>query len=278
MAFEVKNPLKGLSKPEITAVIAGSLAVGGLIEYRHHKSTGSWNPFNHGSSAASGSQIDPVTGLPVSEDNSVDPATGLTYLAEAQQYGSVQAAESSVSQFGQSSASGTGVAPDINAGGGGSTASPGSVGSAVYTSNAAWAQAATAGLADVGFPETDVATALGDYLTATPVTPTQANYIQTALAEFGNPPVGVFQIIRQPVKPPGTQMQVVPYVIGLDLEQAQRDITDAGLKSTASGPAFKAGGGVREVTAESPSAGTKLTPNSNVKLTYKVSKTPAKKG
>lgn len=277
MAFEVKNPFKNLSKPQVYAVIGGSVIIGGYVEYRHHKSTGSWNPFNSGSAAGNGTGIDPVTGMPYSQDNAIDPITNLPYLAEAQQYGSVQAAESSVSAYGQSSASGTGIAPNVDTGGGGSNPAPGSVGSSTYTSNAAWAQAATAGLADIGYPETDVATALGDYLTGTPVTPTQAGYIQTALAEFGQPPVGTFQIIRQPVTTPGPEMKTVPYVEGLDLEEAQRDVTAAGLKSTAAGPAFIAGTGTRIVTGQSPAAGTKLTANSNVKLTYKVNKA-AKKG
>lgn len=270
MAFDVKNPFKGLSKPQLTAVIAGSVGLGGFVIYRHHKSTGSWNPFHSGSAAGSGTQIDPVTGLAYSEDNTVDPLTGQTYLAEAQQYGSVQAAESAVSAFGGTANSGTGVPGGPGGGGGGSNSGSGSVGSPTYTSNAAWAQAATAGLADIGYPETSVATALGDYLTATPVDDTQVTYINAALAEFGPPPVGVFQVIRKPIHTPGPEMKTVPYVISLDLEQAQRDISDAGLRSTASGPAFKAGGGVRRVTAESPGAGTKLTANSNVKLTYKV--------
>jgi hypothetical protein len=138
-------------------------------------------------------------------------------------------------------------------------------------------QAATAGLTDIGYPETDVAQALGDYLTMTPVTSVQAGYIRTALAEFGSPPVGTFQIIQQPITTPGPQMKTVPYVIGLDLEEAQRDVTGAGLKSTASGPMFKAGTGTRIVTTANPAAGAKLTANSNVKLTYKVNKVPVKR-
>lgn len=269
---EIKNPFKGLSKPQLTAVIVGTVGLGGFVEYKHHKSTGSWNPFSKGTSTAD--QIDPVTGLAYSQDNAVDPVTGLSYLAEAQQYGSVQAADSTVSAYGQTSESGTGVpgGPGPGSGGGGSNPSPNSVGSATYTSNAAWAQAATAGLADIGYPETAVATALGDYLTGTPVDDTQVNYINAALAEFGPPPIGVFQIIRKPIHTPGPDMKTVPYVIGLDLEEAQRDVSGAGLKSTAHGPSFVAGTGTRIVTAASPGAGTKLTANSTVKLTYKINK------
>lgn len=45
------------------------------------------------SGAADPNAIDPVTQLPYSMDDQVDPATGLTYLQEAEQYGSVSAAE-----------------------------------------------------------------------------------------------------------------------------------------------------------------------------------------
>ena len=278
MAFEVKNPFKGLSKPQIYAVIAGTLGIGGFLVYRHHSSTGSWNPFSSGSAAGTGITIDPVTGLAYSQDNVTDPVTGMTYLAEAQQYGSVQAAESAVSQFGASSPSGTGTSTAYT---GGLTQSPtGGVSASTYTSNAAWSQAVVAGLTDIGYPETDVATAIGDYLTATPLTPAQVNIVNAALSEFDNPPVGTFQIIRQPVTTPGPGMQTVPYVIGLDLEEAQRDITGAGLKSSATGPGFKAGTGTRIVTQTSPAAGTKLTAGSNVKVTYKVNKVkqPVRKG
>jgi hypothetical protein len=274
MAFEVKNPFKGLSRTQVYAVIAGSALLLGIIEWRHHKSAGTWNPFSKGNPAGTGTTIDPVTGMAYSQDNVTDPVTGLTYLAEAQQYGSVQAAESSVSQFGQTSDTGTGTGVQPAGGGAGSSnASTGSVSSSTYTSNAAWAQAATAGLADIGYPETDVATALGDYLTGTPLTPDQVNYVQAALAEFGNPPIGSFQIIRQPIHTPGPDMKSVPYVVGLDVVEAQRDITDAGLKSSVSGPAWKVGHDTRIVTASAPVAGTKLTPGSNVKLTYKINKT-----
>jgi hypothetical protein len=205
MSFDFKNPFSKLSKPQLYAAIGGTVLVGGYIEYKHHSSTGSWNPFSKGSTAASGSAIDPVTNLPVSEDDAIDPITGLAYLAEAQEYGSVATAEASVSAYGASSATGSGVGVSpASPGAGGSTTATGAVGSSTYTSNAAWAQAATDGLADIGYSETDVATALGDYLTSTPVTATQAGYINTAIAEYGPAPIGSFQIILIPTTPPAT--------------------------------------------------------------------------
>jgi hypothetical protein len=200
------NPFKKLTKPQIYAVIAGTVVVGGVFEYQHHKSDGTWNPFSKGNGGtATGSAIDPVTNLPTSEDNSIDPITNEPYLAEAQQYGSVAAAEAAVSAFGTTVNTGTGSSTAFGTGGdGSSTPATGSVSSSIYTSNAAWSSAAVAGLADVGYSETDVATALGDYLTGTPVTATQANYIRAAISEFGNPPIGTFQIILIPATPPST--------------------------------------------------------------------------
>ena len=107
------DPLKGLSKNQRIAAIAGSVAVGGYLVYHHHSTTGSWNPWSTVSaSSASGASnpdtLDSVTGLPVGDDNVIDPITNLPYLAEAQQYGSVATAEASVSAFGQSSGTGSG--------------------------------------------------------------------------------------------------------------------------------------------------------------------------
>lgn len=222
MALDIKNPFKDMSKPQIYASIAGATLIGGYFVVRHHSQTGSWNPWSSSttsstsaaaSTGATSQTIDPATGLPVSDDNAIDPITGLTYLAEAQQYGSVQAAEADVSQFGQTS-----VSPDSPAPTGSTTTSTGGtpiVGSATYTSNAAWVQAATAGLADIGYSATDVATALGAYITSTPVSAAQAKLIQVAIAEFGDPPVGTFQIIQQPTTKTGSNQVSGKSVTGL---------------------------------------------------------------
>lgn len=205
MAFE--NPFKKLSKPEIYASIAGGVGIGGYFVIRHHSKTGTWNPWASGGTAtstggtnagaATGSGTDPITGLPYSDDDASDPLTGQQYLAEANQYGSVAAAEAAVTAYGQSTATGSGI--PVNPA---SPVSQGSVntvaGTTVYTSNAAWAQAATAGLTDVGYNGTDVATALGLYLTQQPETPAQIALTNTAIAEYGAAPVGSLQVIQAP--------------------------------------------------------------------------------
>jgi PASTA domain len=281
MALDFKNPFSHLTKPQIYGVIGGVVILGGAFEYTHHKSTGSWNPLSK-AATATGSAIDPVTNLPVSEDNTIDPITNLPYLAEAQQYGSVAAAEASVSAFGSSSAtgSGIGVSPASPGQDGTSTPATGSIGSSTYTSNAAWATAATAGLADIGYPETDVATALGDYLTGTPVTPTQAGYIRTALAEFDNPPIGSFQIIPIPVSQPAPPVtptspsvpakptvKIPSDLIGQSQEAAFGILSAAGLHATGT-PVIK--GKTLIVRSVSPKEGTTVAVGSTVKLTSTV--------
>lgn len=205
------NPFKGMSRSGVYASLAGFAGITGYLVVRHHKQTGSWNPWSSGTSSATTSttQIDPVTGLPYSQDDATDPLTGLTYLAEAQQYGSVAAAEADVSQFGSSAATGSGVGvqpaspsyPVAGSPSGTQTGSP-------YTSNETWSQAAQAGLTDIGFDGQAVAAALGAYLMQEPLTPDQIKIVSAARAEYGPPPVGNLQII--PAPPAGPAAPKVP--------------------------------------------------------------------
>jgi hypothetical protein len=201
MAFE--NPftaIKNMPKPARYAVLAGITGVTGYFIYQHHADTGSWNPWSQGSKTTSGGQsadINPVTGLAYSQDSVIDPITGESYLSEAEQYGSVQAAEAAVSAYGLSTGTGSGI--PVNPASPAPAGSPDTVvGGSVYTSDSAWAQAATAGLADIGYDGTAVAAALGAYLTGSPVTADQAKIINAAIAEYGKPPVGTYQIILIP--------------------------------------------------------------------------------
>lgn len=206
----LKNPFKGMPKPAIYATIAGTLGIGGYFVYKHHKSTGSWNPWSSATGVTatnSSTAIDPVTGLPTSQDDVVDPITGLTYLAEATQYGSVATAEASVSAYGQSTASGSGI--PVNPASPAASGSPNTVvGTSVYTSNAAWSQAVQAGLQDISgsttYDGTDIGTALGAYLQQEPLTAAQGQLINTAIAEYGPAPVGNLQIILQPASSAST--------------------------------------------------------------------------
>lgn len=227
--IDLHNPFKGMPKPAVYATIAGTVGIGGYMVIRHHKSTGSWNPWSSGTASSGSGGVDPVTGLAYSQDNVTDPITGQTYLGEAQQYGSVQAAESAVGSYGQSSPSGSGIGvqPAVPGQDGTSNPAPGSSGSATYTSNAAWAQAATAGLAEIGYNETEVATALGEYINQVPVSPDQAKLINVARAEYGNPPIGNLQVILLPPTTPGpTTSNTTPSISnGHIVSTSQNDAT-----------------------------------------------------
>ena len=284
MALE--NPFKNLSKPQLYAVVGGGTLITGFIFIQHHKSTGSWNPFSSKSSTTAGTtsagtatSIDPVTGLAYSEDDMTDPITGLTYLAEAEQYGSVATADSSVSAYGASSASGSGI--PVNPASPVASGSVNSVqGSTVYTSNAAWAQAVEAGLTDVGYSSTDIASALGAYLTQQPVDSTQANIISVAIAEYGNPPVGNLQIITEPASKssttttgtsPSTPVKVqVPDVKGDTIDAAEKLITAVGLKSHIN--QVLKGGTSYYINSQTPAAGTSIAKGSTVDLGVAIGK------
>jgi len=261
----ISNPFKGMSKTQVYATLAGSAALAGYLEYKHHASTGSWNPWSSGSSSAaptSTSAIDPVTGLPSSQDNATDPLTNLTYLAEAEQYGSVAAAEADVTQFGQSSATGSGIGvspatyPVAGSPSGTQAGSP-------YASNAAWAQAAQAGLTDVGYDSTSVARALGEYLTAQPLStsgsPSDWSIVNTAIAEYGQPPVTVPAPVQQPSSGPAATA-TVPDVKGMPVSEADAVIRAAGLVPGTGST------GTGTVTGQTPAGGTKVAPNSKVDL------------
>jgi hypothetical protein len=232
-----------------------------------------------------------VTGLPTSQDNVTDPVTDETYLAEAQQYGSVAAAEAAVSSYGSTVNSGTGSSTEFGQSGV-STLATGAVSASTYTSNAAWDQAAIAGLEDISggssYNGTDIATALGDILQGEPVTAAQVQVWNAAVGEFGPPPSPVSPVlapITSPattttgtapstptgtVTPPAVAMVTVPNVIGEDAVTAQPKITAAGLRSTLSGPVFT--GGVREIEFMNPQAGKSVPRNTNVVLGYSVVK------
>jgi hypothetical protein len=262
----ISNPFKDLSKKQTYIAVGGFAVITGVFVYERHSKTGSWNPFNKGSNTANNA-TDPLTGLPVSEDNTIDPVTGQSYLAEAQQYGSVSAAEAAVSAYGQSPASGSGIPVVPASGSGGSNQGSANtvVGSSVYTSDSAWSQAAQAGLTDIGYSGTDVSAALGLYLTGQPVTSTQAQIINAAIAEYGAPPQGTFQIITAPASTPSpaTGTIAVPYVVGKNLAQAISTIENAGLKEHTTTLAAYGNPSKWKVAGQNP-AGGKVMPGSTI--------------
>lgn len=207
----ITNPFKGLPKWGIYTAVGGASVIGGYFVYRHHSETGSWNPWSASATATSatgadtttsGTVTDPVTGTQYS-DTAVDPETEMTYASEITQFGSVSAAEASVTDYGTSTGSeqayDTGY-NSVNATDETTTTS----GQNIYTSDSSWSQAVQAGLTDVGYDSTTVAAALGAYLTGTPLTTAQVQIINTAIAEYGPAPVGNLQIIQAPATTTGT--------------------------------------------------------------------------
>jgi hypothetical protein len=188
-----------------------------------------------------------------------------------------------VSSFGTTENSGTGSSTEFGTDGTTSLA-PGAVGASTYTSNAAWDQAAIAGLEDISggssYNGTDIATALGDILQGQPVTAAQIQVWNAAVGEFGPPPSPVSPVLApvtgpsttttgtSPSTPVQTEMVTVPNVIGEDAVTAQPKITAAGLRSILSGPAFT--GGTRVIEFMNPQAGKSVTRGTNVILGYKI--------
>jgi hypothetical protein len=115
------------------------------------------------------------------DPQSEDPSTGMTYAQEAAE---------GVGVYTAASGADTGALAGLS----GVTTSTTSATSAP-TTNAAWAQQATANLVAIGYSSTDVAAALGQYLASLPLTAAQQTIVQVALAEDGPPPVGSFSII-----------------------------------------------------------------------------------
>lgn len=174
-------------------------------------------------SGASSTAVDPVTGLPYSQDNTVDPATGLTYLAEAQQYGSVQAAEQMITSgsafFGDT---GTGV-QDTGFPTFGNPGNTTPTTSTTYVTNAQWASAVQAGLVGIGYSSQSIAQALGLYFASLPMSATDAQIMQTALAEFGPPPTGSYSIITSPTTGTGVSWKSVSAPGNKTLAQLQEE-------------------------------------------------------
>lgn len=142
----------------------GVLVVGGVLWYR-----------NRSASTAAAS----TASTAASDPNLIDPTTGVPYADETA--GNYAGYTQGISGYGYGFPT-----SDIT---GGTT-----VGTA-YTSNAQWAQAVEAGLTAIGYDAQAVGAAVGKYLLNMPLTSDQVTIVQTAVAEFGPPPVGTFAII-----------------------------------------------------------------------------------
>jgi len=143
---------------------------------------------------------------------------------------------------------------------------------AAAATNAQWSEAAMTALTSAGWTGQDTLTALGLYLTGAPVSSTQAQIIQAAIAAEGYPPApgasGYPPAINQSA-PAGqtttTGAQVtVPNVVGSPQAQAFATLSDLGLKASGT-PVQK--GKILWVHTENPAAGTKVATGTTVTLT-----------
>ena len=219
-------------------------------------------------SASSSTVTDPTTGQTYPADGT-DPVTGLTYAAEISEYGSVEAAESAVTDentgdLGDESGLANGYSyssgePDYY--GTGTTS-----GTTGYTSNSDWASAVIAGLESLGFSSADVNGAIAAYLAGMSLTSTQASIVKAALGEFGPPPTGSFPVSVTPGSPaPATTQVTVPNVVGQPQEAAYALISEEGLKPATTTPPVK--GKTIYVKSQDPTAGTKVDKGSKVTVT-----------
>lgn len=144
------------------------------------------------------------------------------------------------------------------------------------TTNAQWAQNASAALTNTGYDATTVATALGLYLNGKPIQQgsTQDNIIQAAIGLEGDPPqsgAGGYPPAVHYTGGGGGQKTgniTVPNVVGLDINQADPILKSVGLTyntDTAKGK----NGYERKISAQKPTAGSQVAKGTHINLTWK---------
>jgi hypothetical protein len=258
MADTVNLPLAGKQSKKAVAVVAVAAAAFVVFMYVRTRASAS-------SSTTTAAAIDPSTGYPYgspqdvaalaasgASSDQIDPATGATYGSVADE---------------QALAEESGSAGVISVGTGVVT------GTATPASNAAWAQEVeqiVPPLINSPTAASDVAAAVGRFLSGLPLTTAQAQIIQVAEAELGPPPVGQFSIIPEPDSsapssgtPTGTTTDVaVPVCIGLSAGQAHNAIVAAGLVPEAP----KGQTSNMKVSYTNPSGGTQVPQGSKVTI------------
>jgi PASTA domain len=263
--------LKGLKTWQKVAIIGGGLGVAGLAYYETRKKASEDSAAQADTTSANASSgtpatvTDPTTGQSYSS-TAIDPATGLTYEEEIDDYGSVEGAE-----FAYGDNSGTGLESEYSPtdetipydGDGTTTPTP----STGYADNADWVTAVESGLGEIGYTQADVANALDAWFAGQSLTSQEAEIVNDAKAEYGNPPSGSYPVTLAPSTVNTTIS--VPNVVGrTDLDTAEGIITSAGLKAAATGDSPTGNKG--SVTSQSPTAGTSVSKGSTVTLTYTV--------
>lgn len=286
------NPLdafKGLKPWQQLAVVGGgAAAVVGVVIYKKRASAKSATPATATPAASSapvststqGEIEDPTTGQ-YYPDTAVDPETGISYEVEITEYGSVQGAEAAYAGT-QDQAALQGETPQEYVEQTGEYAPEASAGAAV-TTNAQWMSEVESGLSEQGYTASDIGQGIAAYFAGKPLgTSSDGTSLYTmmnlAVSEYGPPPTGSYPLLNGSgasslpgTGTPAPATVTVPDVVGEWADQAQPKLSGAGLKSTLSGPTFKAGtSAVRVITAMSPAAGAKVAKGTSVKLTYKI--------
>lgn len=287
--MNVENPLSGLKKIPTWgkfAIAAGGGAVVYYVYKQHEQASANSAAAATTAAGATTSTpamvTDPTTGESYPAD-AVDPSTGETYSEEIDEYGSVEAAESTFDEGVATGGIGSSLGyygdeyGDYNYGYEGEATT--------YATNAQWSQAVESGLSSIGYSSTDVATALGYYLAERPLDTlpdgeSSMEIIEAALAEYGPPPQGSYSLIPPAVTTAATTGSTattstsssdisVPNVVGrTDLDTAEGIITSAGLRAAVSSNSDTGVGNTGKVTSQSPTAGSKVAKGSTVTLTY----------
>jgi hypothetical protein len=149
----------------------GVAVVGGVLWWRN-RSNSSTGTATATTAATDSSLIDPATGIPYADETagSIGGTGGYSGLGYGYQTSDIT---------GSSLSTGTS-----------------------FTTNAQWSQAVEAGLTGLGYDPLAVGSAVGKYLLNQPLTSDQVTIVQTAVAEYGPPPVGTFAIIAGGSAPP----------------------------------------------------------------------------
>jgi hypothetical protein len=276
------NPLKafqGLKSWQKLAVAGGggAVVVGYVLYARRQKAAAAMTPAAVPAAAAAATATDlvtdPTTGQAYPAD-SVDPATGLTYGTEIQEYGSVAAADEQGTESGDAAIEEglTQTQYDQETG----QAVNGSGGPAA--TNAAWISEVETSLSQLGYSSSDIQQGLAKYFSSSPqgTSADGTNLYQmmdTAIGEYGPPPTGTYALVKGGTTAATGQVTVPDEVGRTDLATAEASIRAAGLVPLAAGDPAKGNKG--KVTAQDPAAGSKVTKGTSVTLTYKTGTAPA---
>jgi hypothetical protein len=278
------SELKNLPTWGKVAIVAGGAGVVYLAFRQHENAANSAAASTASSSGTAADTVtDPSTGASYPATG-IDPDSGLTYSEDISEFGSVEAADEQAEDgvnedglLGDESIGDIGGFGDNGVfGDSGEFEDFGTQTGTQFPNNASWSQAVESGLTDLGYSSTDVATALGYYfagrsLGTAPDGTSYSQIIYAALAEYGTPPSGNFQVILAPTTGTATTGNniTVPNVVGrTDLDTAEGIITSAGLKAAAKGDSGVGNKG--SVTSQSPAANTSVAAGSTVTLTYTV--------